>query len=96
MTYRPPLKKQQILTDIPSMITERKERSMVFDERSMGTSSERALHPGPPALKKSHSAMSLPRFCRQNAPFPTTDGPSPTDLVEQLFMAKQPDLRTSS
>ncbi|GAN01448.1 hypothetical protein MAM1_0007c00881 [Mucor ambiguus] len=31
----PPLKKQQVFTDIPSMITERQERSAVFDERSM-------------------------------------------------------------
>ncbi|CEP15958.1 hypothetical protein [Parasitella parasitica] len=31
----PPLKKQQIFTDIPSMITERQERSAVFDERSL-------------------------------------------------------------
>ncbi|OAD06623.1 hypothetical protein MUCCIDRAFT_107199 [Mucor lusitanicus CBS 277.49] len=31
----PPLKKQQVFTDIPSMITERQERSAVFDERSL-------------------------------------------------------------
>lgn len=33
--HSPPLKKQQIFTDIPQMITERQERNQLFDERSM-------------------------------------------------------------
>ena len=31
----PPLKKQQIFTDIPSMITERQERAQLSEERSL-------------------------------------------------------------
>jgi hypothetical protein len=31
----PPLKKQQVFTDIPSMITERHDKSIVFDELSL-------------------------------------------------------------
>jgi hypothetical protein len=31
----PPLKKQQVFTDIPSMITERQDKSIVFDELSL-------------------------------------------------------------
>jgi hypothetical protein len=31
----PPLKKQQIFTDIPSMITDRQERPLMFDQRSL-------------------------------------------------------------
>ncbi|KAI7852573.1 hypothetical protein BDC45DRAFT_512934 [Circinella umbellata] len=41
-----------------------------------------------PQLKKSHSAMSLPHFCKQNAPFSNPDDPSPTDFVEELFTRK--------
>jgi hypothetical protein len=31
----PPLKKQQVFTDIPSMITDRQERPLMFDQRSL-------------------------------------------------------------
>ncbi|KAI8875515.1 hypothetical protein K501DRAFT_233567 [Backusella circina FSU 941] len=92
----PPLKKQQIFTDIPSMITDRQERPMMFDQRSLHSlanqnqsSSEGTLSP-PAPVKKSQSAVSLPYYCRQVTSFSTTDDPSPTDLVEKLFQTKQP------
>ncbi|RCH83768.1 hypothetical protein CU098_004006, partial [Rhizopus stolonifer] len=82
--YSPPLKKQQIFADIPSMITE---RSAVFEERSLDTIKVASLsntHLQQPStetgIKKSQSAVSLPRYCRQVTPFHDTDDPSPTDL----------------
>ncbi|KAL0095367.1 N-terminal C2 in EEIG1 and EHBP1 proteins-domain-containing protein [Phycomyces blakesleeanus] len=89
----PPLRKQQIFTDIPTMINkDEKQRSMVFYENKIA----RPSRPPPPTLKKSHSAMSLPRFCRQTEFQNDTEEQSPTDLVEQLFMGKQPDINAFS
>ncbi|KAI9263976.1 N-terminal C2 in EEIG1 and EHBP1 proteins-domain-containing protein [Helicostylum pulchrum] len=97
----PPLKKQQIFTDIPSMITERKERSLLYDERSLHSASftsnainstsnnlDTSFRSQTPVLKKSQSAISLPHYCRQVTPFNDSDDPSPVDLVEQLFKEK--------
>ncbi|KAI8081880.1 N-terminal C2 in EEIG1 and EHBP1 proteins-domain-containing protein [Gilbertella persicaria] len=85
----PPLKKQQIFADIPSMITE---RSAVFEERSLASLSNTHLQQPSTetGIKKSQSAVSLPRYCRQVTPFHDTDDPSPTDLVEELFKPKKP------
>ncbi|GAA5804358.1 N-terminal C2 in EEIG1 and EHBP1 proteins-domain-containing protein [Helicostylum pulchrum] len=41
--------------------------------------------PSIPLLRKSQSAISLPKYCRIHA----SQEPSPVDLVEQLFAAKQ-------
>ncbi|KAI8067337.1 N-terminal C2 in EEIG1 and EHBP1 proteins-domain-containing protein [Thamnidium elegans] len=97
----PPLKRQQIFTDIPSMITERQERSLLYDERSLHSASftsnainntsnnlDTSFRSQTPVLKKSQSAISLPHYCRQVTPFNDSDDPSPVDLVEQLFKEK--------
>ncbi|KAI9015668.1 hypothetical protein CLU79DRAFT_338732 [Phycomyces nitens] len=69
-----------------------KQKSMVFYENKIA----RPSRPSPPTLRKSHSAMSLPRFCRQTEFQSDGEEPSPTDLVEQLFMGKQPDINAFS
>ncbi|KAG1054858.1 hypothetical protein G6F46_010770 [Rhizopus delemar] len=70
----PPLTRKQVFKDISTVVRERTERSINIEN------SNHAL------LKKSHSVMSLPKYCKiQNN---TIDEPSPVDLVEQLFAPK--------
>ncbi|CAO3703994.1 unnamed protein product [Rhizopus stolonifer] len=73
----PPLKKQQMFTDIPTMIINDR-HSLQLNQRSSNAQ-----------LKKSQSSSVLPQYCRQVTPFHNTDDPSPTDLVEQLFKTTQ-------
>ncbi|KAG0736859.1 hypothetical protein G6F57_007210 [Rhizopus arrhizus] len=73
----PPLKKQQMFTDIPTMIINDRQQ---LDPTSSNSSQE---------IKRSHSSSALPQYCRQVTPFHNTDDPSPTDLVEQLFKTTQ-------
>ncbi|KAI8384445.1 N-terminal C2 in EEIG1 and EHBP1 proteins-domain-containing protein [Radiomyces spectabilis] len=80
----PPLKKQHMFTDIPSLITERKDRNRAIEEQSLGEASfENDLRAGVSMVRKSSSVMSLPQFCRQTS---TSERVSPKDLVEQLFI----------
>ncbi|KAI8884709.1 hypothetical protein K501DRAFT_332511 [Backusella circina FSU 941] len=72
----PPLSRKQIFKDIPTIIQERKERTKKVDV----SHSIKTLH----TIRKSQSAMSLPKYCRIQA----IDEPSPADLVEQLFATK--------
>ncbi|KAI7865071.1 N-terminal C2 in EEIG1 and EHBP1 proteins-domain-containing protein [Spinellus fusiger] len=98
----PPLRKQQLFTDIPSMISDRKDRKDRIDRMDRMDRDEQSLvslHSNPSSLsplKKSHSAMSLSHYCKQSMPLSFSEDPSPTDLVEQLFMGKQPDMTFSS
>ncbi|CAO3673137.1 unnamed protein product [Umbelopsis vinacea] len=98
----PPLKKQQIFADIPTMITERKDKGLVKDDSCIADSSGHnssgfaSVH-----VQKSHSAVNLEHFYKQSlSPIPmlkNSDDQSPTDLVEQLFQGQQIDgVKTSS
>ncbi|KAG2202285.1 hypothetical protein INT47_010733 [Mucor saturninus] len=64
----PPLSRQQIFKDIPTIVRQTSKSSP------------------PPLIRRSESAMSLPKYCKINT---TSQDPSPADLVEQLFAAKQ-------
>jgi len=99
----PPLKKQQLFTDIPSMITDRNDRSSLFDEKSLRGSgskhpdmnmSDLSLKTPASSIRKAKSAVSVPYYCREVSPFFETDDPSPNDLIDQLFKAN--NIPTSS
>ncbi|KAI9486400.1 MAG: N-terminal C2 in EEIG1 and EHBP1 proteins-domain-containing protein [Benjaminiella poitrasii] len=69
----PPLSRKQIFKDIPTVISERKERN-----KKVTNSPTTPLRPN---IRQSQSVMSLPRFCK----IQSTEEPSPIDVVEKLF-----------
>ncbi|KAG2174223.1 hypothetical protein INT43_004244 [Umbelopsis isabellina] len=92
----PPLKKQQIFADIPTMITERKDKGLVKDDLFIADpkgQSSASLSSIP--VHKSHSAVNLEHFYKKSlSPIPmlkSSDDQSPTDLVEQLFQGQPID-----
>lgn len=104
----PPLSRQQIFKDIPTIVHQRLERSKKSSSNTTNneeinsrtiTSNSSKKSPLPPPLllhtvRKSQSVISLPNYCRlQNSSF---EEPSPIDFVEQLFAAKPNSLRVQS
>ncbi|KAJ2956551.1 hypothetical protein NQZ79_g7604 [Umbelopsis isabellina] len=90
------LKKQQIFADIPTMITERKDKGLVKDDLFIADpkgQSSASLSSIP--VHKSHSAVNLEHFYKKSlSPIPmlkSSDDQSPTDLVEQLFQGQPID-----
>ncbi|CAO3692316.1 unnamed protein product [Umbelopsis ramanniana] len=92
----PPLKKQQIFADIPTMITERKDKGLVKDDSFIADSNgHNNSNINSVQVQKSHSAVNLEHFYKKSlSPIPmlkNSDDQSPTDLVEQLFQGHQID-----
>ncbi|OBZ89832.1 hypothetical protein A0J61_02130 [Choanephora cucurbitarum] len=74
----PPLSRKQIFKDIPTVVKERK-------ELSKKSYTQAKLVPPPLSLRKSQSAISLPKYCKLQS---FTEEPSPIDVVENLFAVK--------